>query len=324
MSQHDRDSPIRQSYDLTKGLKRFTDWSVSDTESFRSTEKKYSLVTKMIAEFLGDFTFVFVGTMQAVVVTGSGNQSIVADNIVHAALAHGFTIFILVAALGHIRSTAYSQKDCSIPCTSPFVTLIARREYSSGGHFNPAVTWAVAAAGKMPIYHVPFYWFAQLLGGFCGSLYSVLIMTQKQLDGSYAGATLLNPDNKWWEGMMSEAVVTYFLCHTILLTAADTNTNILAPLAIGLTLSIDILSTGSITGASMNPARSLGPNIVGQIFLDSNSIPAHFWSYHYIYWAGPFMGATVAVVLYKYVFITIIEREKIAFPSQGGGKLPLK
>ncbi|RCN27536.1 channel protein, MIP family [Ancylostoma caninum] len=216
-------------------------------------------------------TVFFSGTMQAVVVTTSSNESIVADNIVHAALAHGFTIFILVAALGHI----------------------------SGGHFNPAVTWAVAASGKMPIYHVPFYWFSQLLGGFCGALYSALIMTQKQLDSSHAGATLLNPENKWWEGMMSEAVVTYFLCHTILLTAADTNTNILAPLAIGLTLSIDILSTGSITGASMNPARSLGPNIVGQIFLDSNSIPAHFWSYHYIYWAGPFMGATVAVVIYR-------------------------
>nr|CDJ95642.1 Protein AQP-4 [Haemonchus contortus] len=62
----------------------------------------------MIAEFLGDFTFVFVGTMQAVVVTGSGNQSIVADNIVHAALAHGFTIFILVAAF---RTYKFEQKN---------------------------------------------------------------------------------------------------------------------------------------------------------------------------------------------------------------------
>lgn len=60
-----------------------------------------------------------------------------------------------------------------------------------------------------------------------------------------------------------------------------------------------ILLRGSITGASMNPARSLGPNIVGQIFLDSNSIPPHFWSYHYIYWAGPFMGATVVVAIYR-------------------------
>ncbi|KAK5973847.1 hypothetical protein GCK32_020188, partial [Trichostrongylus colubriformis] len=106
MSPRDRDSPVQQSYDLTKGLKRFTTWSVGeaepDAQSVVDTTKKYSLFTKMIAEFLGDFTFVFVGTMQAVVVTGTDNKSIVADNILHAALAHGFTIFILVAALGHI------------------------------------------------------------------------------------------------------------------------------------------------------------------------------------------------------------------------------
>ncbi|VDM83563.1 unnamed protein product [Strongylus vulgaris] len=123
-------------------------------------------------------------------------------------------------------------------------------------------------------------------------------MTKQQLNSTYAGATLLNPENTWSEGLASEAVVTFFLCHTVLLTAADTDKNLLAPLAIGLTLSIDILSTGSITGASMNPARSLGPNIVGQIFLDSNVIPPHFWNYHYIYWAGPFIGATIAALFY--------------------------
>ncbi|VDN36482.1 unnamed protein product [Cylicostephanus goldi] len=160
-----------------------------------------------------------------------------------------------------------------------------------------AVTWAVAGAGKMPFWHVPFYWFSQLLGGFCGALYAALIMTKDQLNDTHAGATLLSPTNKWWEGLASESVVTFFLCHTVLLTAADTNTNLLAPLAIGLTLSIDILSTGAITGASMNPARSLGPNIVGQIF-KTTKLPAHFWNYHYIYWAGPFIGATAAIVIY--------------------------
>uniref|UniRef100_A0A1I7XP85 Aquaporin n=1 Tax=Heterorhabditis bacteriophora TaxID=37862 RepID=A0A1I7XP85_HETBA len=222
----------------------------------------------------------------------------------------------------------------------------------------------------MPYYHLPFYMISQLLGGFCGSLYSAFhcvhscvfvrcplqllvrnrynrvlvsvaessnpirstaypnnfhafdklinstllkaIMTNFQLNNTNAGATLLYHANTWWEGLLSEAVATYFLCHTILLTAVDSNKVVLAPLAIGLTLSIDILSTsifidkfdnvsysGSITGASMNPARSLGPNIVGQIFL--KSLPPGFWSNHYIYWAGPFMGATVAVIIYKCV-----------------------
>ncbi|RCN29371.1 hypothetical protein ANCCAN_24875 [Ancylostoma caninum] len=105
----ERSSPTFQSYDLTKGLKRLNNWTVDDASTISSTtivdrSTNYSIFTKMIAEFLGDFTFVFVGTMQAVVVTTSSNESIVADNIVHAALAHGFTIFILVAALGHIRT----------------------------------------------------------------------------------------------------------------------------------------------------------------------------------------------------------------------------
>ncbi|PAV57397.1 hypothetical protein WR25_12257 isoform D [Diploscapter pachys] len=224
--------------------------------------KEYSLITKCIAEFLGDFTFVFIGTMQAYVPNKSN------DDITHAALAHGFTIFIIVASLGHI----------------------------SGGHFNPAITWAVTAANRMPYWHLPFYFISQLLGGFCGALMSAVlqrhirkppavniseivksiemmgtafsnlqfelnhtaieaILSSSQLTGTYAGATLLSPNNAWWEGLLSEALATYFLCHTVLMTAVDTDSNVLAPLAIGLTLSIDIFSTGAITGASMNPAR---------------------------------------------------------------------
>lgn len=68
-------------------------------------------------------------------------------------------------------------------------------------------------------------------------------MTKTELNASNAGATLLSLNNHWWEGLISEAVVTFFLCHTILNTAVDTDANLLAPLAIGLTLSIDILAT---------------------------------------------------------------------------------
>ena len=68
-------------------------------------------------------------------------------------------------------------------------------------------------------------------------------MTKTEFNDSHAGATLLNPANQWWEGLVSETVVTFFLCHTILNVAVDTNSNMLAPLAIGLTLSIDILAT---------------------------------------------------------------------------------
>lgn len=102
---------------MTSPLQRYATTAWGDDEVIevvpapKKNDFEYSLLTKCIAEFLGDFTFVFVGThfqifrecdflgtMQAFVTTDS-----VSDNIVHAALTHGFAIFLLVAGLGHIR-----------------------------------------------------------------------------------------------------------------------------------------------------------------------------------------------------------------------------
>ncbi|CAI4223260.1 unnamed protein product [Auanema sp. JU1783] len=304
-----RPTGLQPPYFTNEGLDFRSRWGAvpkSDSVSLASASpapKNYTLLTKCIAEFIGDFTFVFVGTMQAFVTQGA------ADNILHAALAHGLTIFILVASLGHI----------------------------SGGHFNPVVSWAVAINRKMPYYHFPFYMMSQLLGGICGAFMTAVlnnhshdedrttikvdykfsesnghivgelndvinrtikaVMTKGEFQSSLGGATLLNEGNQWWQGFLSETVVSYFLVHTILLTAVDTDKNVLAPLAIGMTLTIDILATGKITGASMNPARSLGPNIVSSIFLDTK--PADLWKHHYIYWAGPFLGSTIAALWFR-------------------------
>ncbi|CAJ0582324.1 unnamed protein product, partial [Mesorhabditis spiculigera] len=223
-----------------------TAWEETSVEeiSIKSLPKRqpreYSLLTKCVAEFLGDLTFVFVGTMQ-------GFNRGTMDGTVHASLAHGFTIFIMVATLGHI----------------------------SGGHFNPAVTWSVA------------------------------ILTYDEAVTVQMGATLLlegtdNLDNNyWWQGLIAETVVTFFLCHTILNTAVDTSDNTLAALAIGFTLSIDILAVGSITGASMNPARSFGPNVAASIILNKADQARHLWTYHYIYWAGPLLGASITAAIYR-------------------------
>lgn len=94
----------------------------------------------------------------------------------------------------------------------------------SGGHFNPAVSWAIAGAGKMPIFHLPFYVVSQLLGGICGAFLTAAVLSQEQLTSCEAGATLLSPGSQWWQGLIAETVVTFFLVHTILITAADTDT----------------------------------------------------------------------------------------------------
>ncbi|KAH7726447.1 CRE-AQP-4 protein [Aphelenchoides avenae] len=225
--------------------------------------RKYSLLHKLAAEFVGDTIFVFIGALSAL-------KSVDENNVTHAAFAHGLTIFVLVASLGHI----------------------------SGGHFNPAVTLSATLAGKFrPLYLVP-YWIAQLGGGFVGALLVRAVTGKLQYERLQGGATLLSPGEEWYQGLIVETILTMILTQTILMTAVDTEENLLAPLAIGLTLTLDIFGAGSITGASMNPARSFGPSLAATIFSDSKNM----WDYHYIYWAGPFLGASISALLYRTLF----------------------
>ncbi|KAK7507976.1 hypothetical protein BaRGS_00000941, partial [Batillaria attramentaria] len=96
------------------------------------------------------------------------------------------------------------------------------------------------------------------------------------------------------EGMLCEIVLTVVLVLTVLMAAVDPQTKSnLAPLAIGFAVFVDILAGISVTGASMNPARSFGPAVV------VSNVSSDFWKYHYIYWVGPLIGAIVAAVWYR-------------------------
>ncbi|CAD5226535.1 unnamed protein product [Bursaphelenchus okinawaensis] len=228
-------------------------------------DRPFGLASKLMAEFLGDLIFVFIGTLAAL----NGNENNV---LTHAAFGHGLTIFVLVCSLGHI----------------------------SGGHFNPAVTLSVTLAGKLhPLLLVP-YWLAQLSGGFVGALLVRAVTTLDQYNTLVGGATIPAPGDHWHQNLVTELILTMILCQTVLMCAVDTDKNVLAPLAIGLTVALDIFGGGSISGASMNPARSLGPGVAATIL--STVQPTVIWNYHYIYWAGPFAGATVAAFIYRTFF----------------------
>jgi glycerol uptake facilitator-like aquaporin len=112
-----------------------------------------------------------------------------------------------------------------------------------------------------------------------------------------AGATLLDPNDLWHQGLIVEAMLTLILTQTVLNAAVDTDDNMLAPLAIGFTVALDIFSAGSVTGASMNPARSFGPSVAGSIFFSDNT--SVLWDYQWIYWAGPLLGATISAAFYR-------------------------
>jgi len=236
--------------------------SNSDTSSGGWQSRNWWMETSRacFAEFVGDFFFIFIGSMSF----GLGPP-----------FAHGLTIALLVASLGQI----------------------------SGGHFNPAVTLGVTISGAIHPLRAIFYVFFQLLGGFIGALFVRIVSPNYAIrngittigQDAKTGLDLVNPG----QAIILEALLTYLLVQTVLCAAVDSDgNNPLAPLAIGFVLAVDIFAGGDITGASMNPARSLGPSIAASIFGGTLQDP---WKYQYVYWVGPIIGSVIAALFYRLV-----------------------
>lgn len=200
-----------------------------------------------LAEFVGTFALVFVGV---------GAIKTAGHDVLGVALAHGLTIAAFVSATLHI----------------------------SGGQLNPAVTFGLLCGGHMTIAKAIRYWTAQLLGGFSAALICLgLFGRDVVVTGTPQLAINLNP----WQGILVEAILTFFLVFVVYGTAVDSRSRSLAGFAIGSTITLDILFGGPLTGAAMNPARVFGP-----------ALAANFWHDHYVYWIGPFVGAAVGGLVY--------------------------
>jgi MIP family channel proteins len=200
-----------------------------------------------LAEFVGTFALVFVGV---------GAIKTAGHDVLGVALAHGLTIAAFVSATLHI----------------------------SGGQLNPAVTFGLFCGGHMTIAKAIRYWTAQLLGGFSAALICLgLFGRDVVVTGTPQLAINLNP----WQGILVEAILTFFLVFVVYGTAVDSRSRTLAGFAIGSTITLDILFGGPLTGAAMNPARVFGP-----------ALAANFWHDHYVYWIGPFLGAALGGLVY--------------------------
>lgn len=191
-----------------------------------------ALLKAAIAEFLGTFTLVFVGA--AVVATGNG--------LVAAALAHGLVLVGIIFAYGRI----------------------------SGAHFNPAVTLGLLVGRQITVDRAIFYWVAQLIGAIAaGFLVSALLTGQlaplaEGVDTRNVGQTVgALTFTQVWTAAAFEGVLTFILVSAVYQAAVFGKLNNLEALAIGLTLAGCIFAGGIYTGASLNPARTLGPALVG-------------------------------------------------------------
>jgi MIP family channel proteins len=211
-----------------------------------------TLGQRLVAEAIGTFALVFAGC-GAIMVDAKTS----ALGHVGVAISFGLVIAVMISALGHI----------------------------SGAHFNPAVTFAFALGRHFPIRLVAPYWAAQLAGGVAAAL---ILRASLGLIGGL-GATTPSGSNS--QAFLWETILTVFLVLVILAVATDTRAQgQLAAIAIGATVGLDAMFGGPITGASMNPARSLAPAIAG-------GPTTGLW----IYIAAPLAGAAIATLAYAYL-----------------------
>lgn len=214
----------------------------------------------LAAEAVGTFALCFVGILA---ITGGGIAGTPgAATLTSVAFAHGLAIAVMVAALGH----------------------------HSGAHFNPAVTFGFVVTGRMPLARGALYWAAQLAGALLGAGAVCLLFGP---DPVAAGTPALAVPVDAWRGVALEAVATFFLVMVVFGTAVDERApRYVFPLAIGLTVALDIMAIGPLTGAAMNPARALGPALVSGA-----------WASHWVYWAGPLLGGALAALLQHGFFL---------------------
>ncbi len=208
------------------------------------------------AEGIGTFSLVFAGCGAIVINTVSGGQ------VTHVGigLVFGLIVAAMIYATGHL----------------------------SGAHLNRAVTLGFVLARHFPLQRMAGYWLAQLAGALTAALSLRLLFG----DVAHLGSTL--PSGSVWQSFALEALLTFFLMFVIMAVATDTRAvGQAAALAIGATVGLCALFAGPISGASMNPARSLGP-----------ALASATWTAQWIYLTAPFLGAALAALAYRWLRLT--------------------
>jgi MIP family channel proteins len=206
------------------------------------------------AEGIAAFALVFAGC-GAIVANAEYEGSL---GTVGIALVFGLVIMVMIYATGHL----------------------------SGAHINPAVTIAFTLSRHFPAREALAYIVAQCAGAIGAALVLLAVWPGKPAD---LGATL--PSVGVGSALAYEGILTAFLMFVIMAVATDTRAvGAAAAIAIGGTIGLDALFGGPVTGASMNPARSLGPALVSGTWTD-------FW----VYVAGPVLGAGVGALAYQLI-----------------------
>jgi aquaporin Z len=225
-------------------------------------------MNKYIAEAVGTFALVFIGCGAAVI--GGMGTGATAIDLLGISAAFGLAIVAMAYGIGPV----------------------------SGCHVNPAVSLGVFMAGRMSLSNMIGYWVAQVAGALLGALVLAII-----LSGKAQGWTGGLGQNGWGEGylgnynmvsaFMFEAVATFLFLVCILGVTQKGSPSQFAGLAIGGTLVAIHIVGINVTGVSVNPARSIGPALVGMA--SNGKAVAQLW----LFIAAPLLGAAAAGLLFK-------------------------
>lgn len=227
-----------------------------------------TLSQALTAEFIGTFSLIFIGAGAATALGGNHDPAV--------AFAHGLTIMVFASAFGDI----------------------------SGCHINPAVSIGLATAGEFPLRRLTPYLLAQFAGAIVAA-YALRIVFGGPVN--HLGATLVDTHRITYGGaFLLEGIGTFFLVNTVLHTAVRGSAGRLAPFAIGMTVTICILGFGVLTGGSVNPARTLGPDIAAGIY---TGMP--------IYLLAQVTGSLGAGLLYRWFWMPQLRRLTAGLPAAG-------
>lgn len=213
-----------------------------------------------LAEFVGTFALIFIGA-GSIIMGAYTNGGV---GLLGIALAHGLVLSIAVTATMKI----------------------------SGGHINPAVTFGAWIGRQIETRRAMLYVVAQLLGAVVAAFLLKGLYPPDAVAGAALGTPMLGEGVSFAQGVVIEAVLTFFLVFAVYGTAIDPRAPAVGGFGIGLVLTFDILAGGPLTGASMNPARTFGPALAGGI-----------WSDHLVWWIGPLIGGALAGLLYSRILM---------------------
>lgn len=260
--------------------------------------EEYSLGQRAAAEFLGMFSIVFFGA--GAVVIDFLTAPDVGGTFVNNGLGLGGLgwMGIAVAFWGAVALPIYVFGPVS------------------GQHINPAVTVAFWLTDRIETQPAVVYVVAQLLGGIAGGLVFTLVRGGEAVTVGAMGATAAFPDVTPLQAVVNEVVITFFLMVVIMAVAVDDRGPARwAGFLIGFVVAVGVLTTGNISGASFNPARTIGPYVTITV---SNAVLGtdgpFLWGQVWIYVVGPIVGAVAGVYAYEYLVLRPYQR---ATPTPG-------